>query len=65
MEKSNEERIKEGQGWIPIGKSEDGEYKVEMLREKINIWVAPPKDQILRIIKIEPDEQIQEQNKIQ
>lgn len=55
MEKTNEERIKEGLGWIEVGKSEDGKHKVEMLREKINIWKPNPKNKILKITEIEQD----------
>ena len=54
MLKTNEKRIKEGLEWVTIGNTADGKQRVDMLREKIDIW-HPKKDKILRIINIEQD----------
>lgn len=56
-EKANKQRIKDGIGWVEIEHDVDKKYKVEMLREKINIWKPRPKDRILRITKLEEDAQ--------
>ena len=60
MALTNEQRIAKGHGWVTIGHSADGKNRVDMLREKIDIW-HPKKDRILRIVTVDKKETDEEE----